>query len=93
MSPNPDLNPNAKRNRNPDQLVADPGIVERGDDRGQAFGLGLQELVLVDYLPRRLLVVPEVSPTHLLLEFVAATDLAVVVKESRGWSRSAPRDR
>ena len=57
----------------------------------EALGLGLQQSKLFDGGVGRIRVIPEISGFHLPSKICSFAYLRVVVKESHGWSRSAPR--
>ena len=57
----------------------------------QMVNARLEDLEIGNDLLGGLLVIPEVRHVHLFLQRFALLDLDVVVKESHGWSRSAPR--
>jgi hypothetical protein len=74
-------------------LVRERGLFERVDHLGQRLDLGLEQLDLVDDLACLVLVGPEIIGPHPRFELREVLLTRVVVKESRGSSRSAPQDR
>jgi len=75
------------------EFVRDLRVLERAHDLGERRHLGLDQFHFVDCLPGALGPVPEVGGAHPRLEVLELGELGLVVKESRGWLRSAPRDR
>ena len=74
------------------EFVTNGRVIKLCNDLAEALGLCLEQPVLADHLLGSVLAIPEVTLAHLGLQVVSASDLVVIVKESRGSSKSAPRD-
>lgn len=74
-------------------LVGEPGVLEAAYHLGEGIDLRLEGPDRSDHLVGAFLVVPEALGGLLGLEVGELAEFLVVVKASRGWSRSAPQGR